>query len=293
VSGAPNSSVVAATAGGAWALAKSYWIETLRSRTALFFTLLFPQIFLLVFAYVFGGGKPENVAYMLPGVMTMTILSLSFFGYSMHLVAERERGALRRLRVTPIPAAGVVGGQLIHALGALAVALLFQLTIAKLLFRPPLAGSPATLVVVLAVGATAFVALGLFVGCVSRDTRSAPALTNLIFFPMLFLSGSAVPFFALPEWVQRVGRLLPATYLNEAMQRAMIQGRPLSGIAGPIAALLAYGAVGLFLNALLFRWESADRIPPRRLLLGLAALAAVIAGVALLGPELTMARKPG
>jgi ABC-2 type transport system permease protein len=229
---------------------------------------------------------------MLPGVMTMTVLSLSFFGYSMHLVAERERGALRRLRVTPISAAGVVGGQFLHALGALAVALVVQFAIAKVLFRPPVAGLPLVLVAAFAVGAIAFVALGLFVGCVSRDTRSAPALTNLIFFPMLFLSGSAVPFFALPEWVQRLGRLLPATYLNEALQRAMIQGRPLAGLAGPAAALLAYAAAGLFLNALLFRWESTDRFGARRLLLGLAVLAAVVAGVALFGPELTMAKRP-
>jgi ABC-2 type transport system permease protein len=282
----------AATLAGAWALARSYWIETRRSRTALFFTLVFPQIFLLVFAYVFAGGEPQRVAYLLPGVLTMTILSLSFFGYSMHLVAERERGALRRLRVTPAGAAAVVGGQFVHALGALAVALAVQLTIAALLFRPPFTGSAVAVAAALAVGSFAFVALGLFVGCVSRDTRSAPALTNLIFFPMLFLSGSAVPFFALPEWVQRLGRLLPATYLNEALQRAMIQGRPLAGLAGPAAALLAYAAAGLFLNALLFRWESTDRVGARRLLLGLAVLAAVVAGVALFGPELTMAKRP-
>lgn len=279
-------------ARAAVALAKSYAIETSRSRTALFFTLLFPQLFLFVFAYVFAGGDPQKVAYLMPGVLTITTLTSSFFGYSMHMVAERERGALRRLRVTPTAAGTVVAGQLVHALGALLVALAFQLGVALLIFRFPVAGSAGAVAAVMLTGAFTFVSLGLFVGCVSRDTRSAPALTNLIVFPMMFLSGSAMPFFALPPWVQAVGRLLPATYLNEAMQRAMIQGRPLSGLLGPLAALAAYAAVALFLNALLFRWESSDRIEPRRLLLGLAVLALVVAGVALLGPELSMAKRP-
>lgn len=276
----------------ALALARSYVIETSRSRTALFFTLLFPQLFLFVFAYVFAGGEPQRVAYLLPGVLTITTITSSFFGYSMHMVSERERGALRRLRVTPTPAGAIVAGQLLHALGALLVALAFQFGVARLVFDLRLPGPPLAFVLALVVGAASFVALGLFVGCVSRDTRSAPALTNLIVFPMMFLSGSAMPFFALPEWVQAVGRLLPATYLNEALQRALVQGRPLAELVGPLAALLAYGAAGIALNALLFRWESTDRLAPRRLLVGLALLAAVVAGVALLGPELTMAKRP-
>jgi len=282
----------AAAVTAALALAKSYAIETSRSRTALFFTLLFPQLFLFVFAYVFAGGEPERVAYLIPGVLTITTLTSSFFGYSMHMVAERERGALRRLRVTPTAAGTVVAGQLVHALAALLLALVFQLAVALAVFRFPVAGSVGAVAAVMLTGAFTFVSLGLFVGCVSRDTRSAPALTNLIVFPMMFLSGSAMPFFALPEWVQRVGRLLPATYLNEAMQRAMVQGRPFRELLGPLAALAAYTAVALFLNALLFRWESADRTNPRRLVLGLAALALVVTAVALFGPELSIAKRP-
>ena len=278
---------------GALALARSYVIETLRSRTALFFTLLFPQLFLFVFAFIFAGGEPQRVAYLMPGLLTITTLTSSFFGYSMHLVAERERGGLRRLRVTPASAGMVVAGQFLYALAALSVSLGFQFAVAKLLFRFPIAGSPASVAFLAAGGAVAFISLGLFVGCVSRDARAAPALTNLIVFPMMFLSGSAVPFFILPEWVQGIGRLLPATYLNEGLQRAMIQGRPFRELLGPAAALAGYAAVGFVLNSLLFRWESTDRIVPRRLLAGLLALAAVVVAIALFGPELTMAKRPG
>jgi ABC-2 type transport system permease protein len=274
------------------ALAWSYVLETARSRTALFFTLAFPQLFLFVFAFVFAGGRPRDVAYLMPGLLTLTTITASFFGYSMRLVAERERGAFRRLRVTPTSAGTIVAGHFLHALLLLGLALAFQFALGKAVFRFPVAGSAAAVVAMLAAGAFAFVALGLFVGCVGRDTRSAPALTNLLVFPMMFLSGSAMPFFALPPWIQKIGRFLPATYLNEGLQRAMIQGRPLTEIAGPITVLLLFALVGSVLNAMLFRWESTDPLPPRRLLSGLALLALLVVAVALWGPQLSMASPP-
>ncbi len=61
--------------------------------------------------------------------------------------------------------------------------------------------------------------MGLLVGSTARDIRTAPAIANLLFFPMMFLSGSAMPFAVLPEGVQRFARLLPTTYLNETYSR--------------------------------------------------------------------------
>lgn len=279
-------------ARSALALALSYLVENSRSRTALFWTLAFPQFFLFVFAYVFAGGEPQRIAYLMPGLLTLTTITSAFFGYSMRLVAERERGALRRLRVTPTPAGAVVAGHMLHAMVNLSVALLFQLALAKVVFRFPLEGSLGTLLVMLLAGELAFVPLGLFVGCIGRDTRSAPALNNLIVFPMMFLSGSALPFYQLPGFVQQAARLLPATYLNEGLQRVMISGQPLVALAGPIAVLLLFGAIGLLLNSMLFRWESSDALPLGRLAIGLALLALAFGAVALWGPGLSMATAP-
>lgn len=285
-------SVVRSAVRSSVALAVSYLIENSRSRAALFWTLAFPQLFLFVFGFIFADGEPKKVAFMMPGLLTLTTITSAFFGYSMRLVAERERGALRRLRVTPTAAGAVVAGHMLHAMVNLSAALLFQLALAKLVFDFPITGSLGSLAIMLLAGELAFVPLGLFVGCIGRDTRSAPALTNLIVFPQMFLSGSAMPFFLLPPWVQQLGRLLPATYLNEGLQRVMIAGKPVAALAGPISVLLLFGGVGLVLNSLLFRWESTDRLPGRRLVGGLVLLAAVLAAVALWGPELSMAARP-
>ncbi len=80
--------------------------------------------------------------------------------------------------------------------------------------------------------------MGLLVGSTARDIRTAPAIANLLFFPMMFLSGSAMPFAVLPEGVQRFARLLPTTYLNEIYSGVIVRGEGLLTLAGSLAVLL-------------------------------------------------------
>ena len=67
--------------------------------------------------------------------------------------------------------------------------------------------------------------MGLLVGSTARDISTAPAIANLLFFPMMFLSGSAMPFAMLPEGVQRFARVLPTTYLNEIYAGVIVARR--------------------------------------------------------------------
>ena len=74
--------------------------------------------------------------------------------------------------------------------------------------------------------------MGLLVGSTARDIRTAPAIANLLFFPMMFLSGSALPFAFLPDWVQRFARLLPTTYLVDATPSVIVRGEGLLPMPG-------------------------------------------------------------
>ena len=69
--------------------------------------------------------------------------------------------------------------------------------------------------------------MGLLVGSTARDMRTAPAIANLLFFPMMFLSGSAMPFAVLPDGVKRFARLLPTTYLIDTYSSVIVRGEGL------------------------------------------------------------------
>lgn len=276
---------------GAGALTRSHLLRSLRSRTALFWNFAFPLVWLFVFGAVFAGGTARGTGFLMPGLYAITVLAISFAGASYRMVNERERGTLRRYRVTPVRAPAVVSAAAASSAVLLAASLLLMGVTAWLAFGTAPGGALAGTVVVLAAGSVAFVPLGLTVGCAAPSTESAPAINNAIFFPLLFVTGAALPFSMLPAWVREAGRALPPTYLVEALQAVLVRGEGLGAVRAEIAVLLATGAVGAAAASLLFRWEAGEPVDRRRLAAALAALALLCAAVWWVGPELAMAEQ--
>lgn len=275
------------------ALIRAQLTEIRRSKTALFWMTAFPLGFLLLFGFVMARGDGRVMAFMMPGLLTTTLMSGSLFGVAIPLVQQREVGLLRRLRVTPATAASVVIAHGFSAIMTGLISLIVLMTLGRLLFGMEMAGSWPTLLGAYLCGACALVPMGLLVGSTARDLRTAPAIANLLFFPMMFLSGSAMPFAVLPAGVQRFARFLPTTYLNETYSGVIVRGESLWTLAGSLAVLLLIGAAGITLTSMLFRWEGTDPIP-RRSLATIAIVFALTLGVsAVAAPAFRMVDMPG
>jgi imidazolonepropionase-like amidohydrolase/ABC-type multidrug transport system permease subunit len=276
-----------------FALIRAQLTEIGRSKTALFWMTAFPIGFLLLFGFVMARGDARVAAFLLPGLLTTTLMSGSLFGIALPLVQQRETGLLRRLRVTPVPAAAIAIAHGVAAILTGFISLVVLMTLAWLLFGARMAGSWPALIATYLCGACALVPMGLLVGSTARDLRTAPAIANLIFFPMMFLSGSAMPFAVLPEGVQRFARLLPTTYLNESYNGVIMRGEGLMTLAGSLAVLLAIGVVGTVLASMLFRWEGTEPIPRRSLALIAIAFTLTLGVSALAAPAFKMSDMPG
>ena len=124
-----------------FALIRAQLTEIRRSKTALFWMTAFPLGFLLLFGFVMARGDARVMAVMMPGLLTTTLMSGSLFGIALPLVQQRENGLLRRLRVTPVPAAAVA---LAHGACAVLTGLISLVTLmwlARVLFGMQMAGS--------------------------------------------------------------------------------------------------------------------------------------------------------
>ena len=267
-----------------WARVIAQLTEIRRSKSALFWMTAFPIGFLLLFGYVMARGAARVTTILLPGLLTITMMSGAVFGVALPLVQLRETGWLRRLRVTPVRAMAITLAHGIAALITGAVALVVLLAIDRALFGVTPAGSVVSLAVVFLFGAWSLVSIGLVVGSAARDMKTAPAIANLLFFPLMFLSGSALPFAVMPEGVRRFARLLPTTYLVDAYTSVFVRGETAWSIAGSLAAMVGIGAVGLWLAARLFRWEGTDPLPRRALATTGAGFGVVLAVTAFAAP---------
>ena len=260
-----------------------------RSRTAVYWTLAFPLFFLLMFGAAFGHGDKNAFDQLMPGLFTITLISGSLFGVSLRMVTERETGILRRHRMTPVHSVSVVLAHGAMALTTLAVSLLIQGTVAVFAFGFRIHGSPLTLVMMLLLGGVALIPLGLVVGSVARDSKVAPAMTNFLFFPLMFLSGAAIPFPFLPQWMQQLARLVPTTYLVEGLQGVIVRGTGLLQLGIPVVMLLLTSVIGVTANGLLFRWESTEPVRGRRLVVALTVLGIIYVAAFALDPHLHIA----
>lgn len=237
---------------------------------ALFFTFLFPLIFLFAYAGIFAHGNPAVVVYMFGPLITLNIMGSGFWGLGSQSVMQRERGSLRRYRLAPIGPGSMVLSSLLanYLLGLPTVGLL--VACAMVFFHMPLQIDLLTLLALVTAGTFAFAGFGLTIASVANTMQEAQIYNNVIWFTLLFLSGVTVPLPMLPHWIQRFAAFLPATYLVTSFQAIMVGGEPLSRHWLEMLVLVVSGTFGLLLAWKLFRWEKEEKISPRAKLLGAA-----------------------
>lgn len=275
------------------ALVRAQLTAFVRSKAALFWSLAFPLGFLFLFGGIMARGNARAATFMLPGLLTTMLISGSLFGIVMPMVLARETGVLRRFRVTPLSAPTMILAHGTTALVQNAITFCLVLTVARLVFKTEIAGSLGALAVVFLFAAFSMVPLGLLVGSAARDMRSAPPIVNLLFFPLMFLSGSAFPFALLPDGMKRFARFLPTTYIVEALQGIIVRGEALSLLLAPLAILTALGLVGLALASMLFRWEGTEPISRRSLGIILGSFTILMVGTGFIAPAFRMGELPG
>lgn len=254
-----------------WRLAQMDVRLAMRTPAAMFFTFLFPLIFLFAYGAIFAQGSPRMVEFLFGPVVVLQMLSSTFFGLGIRTVAMRERGALRRYRLAPVGAGVMVLGSMIANLMLLIPTVVLLFVCARVGFQMPLAVNWGEIVVLVLVGDFALAGFGLVIGAVAETMQEAQLFSNAAFFPLLFLSGATIPLAELPHWLQRVAAFLPPTYLVAGFQQAMGGGGRGALQPGQIAALVIAGGFGWIAATALFRWDKEERLPAGRKL-GAAAL---------------------
>lgn len=227
-----------------WLEARCEFLRMLRMPSFVVPTLMFPLMFYLLFGVFMGSGKAGYQAahWQLASFCVMGVLPPGLFGFGVVVAMERERGLLRLKRALPMPAQN-------YLLSKLAMAMLFATIIfaALAVLSVTLGGVRLDLGQWLGLGATAvlgvlpFCALGLLIGTLVSG-QAAPAIVNVIFLPMSFLSGVAIPLFAMPAAIQNIAPLWPAYHLNQ-ISHAVI-GQPAQGtLLGHLAVLTGFAAL--------------------------------------------------
>lgn len=232
----------------------------LRQRSVLFYNYLFPLIFFAVFAEVTHGDRSIGMAHIVAMVTILGVLNNGLVGAGMRAVQEREANILRRYKVTPITAAPLLVASTIVGWILFMPLVVFLFALAHYGYGMPWPASLGEIFCFITLGIVAFRAIGMILAAVANSTQESQIMVQLVYLPMLFLSGVTLPVSILPHWLQVIAQFLPATHLVSGMQGMMLRQETLSTQKDAIVALATTLAVGLFVSYKLFRWEKEEKI---------------------------------
>ncbi|MGA8030254.1 MAG: amidohydrolase family protein, partial [Bryobacteraceae bacterium] len=245
-----------------------------RDRTVLFFSYLFPLVFFIPFAQMLDARQsPAVMARVISMVLMIGILGNGFFGAGMRAVQDRETNVLRRFKVAPINAGPIIVASLVSGLVAFLPTVVLFLLLARVIYHMPIPHNLLSLFVFVCIGVIAFRSMGMIIAAVVNSAQEAGVLTQILYIPMLFLSGATFPVEIMPLWIKIIAQFLPATYLYQGMQSIMVTGESVFSNLIPVLALLITLAVALFVGIKLFRWEKEEKIKASAKLWILAVLA--------------------
>ncbi len=183
-----------------------------------------PVMFVLLFAYVFGGsidvrGGVSYREFLLPGIMAQTMVFSSAV-VAMGLTNDLEKGIVDRLKSLPISRSSVLVGRsissLIHSSIGIVVMGLTGLVVGWRIREGLL--NAALAYVLLVLFGFAMIWLGIWVGSLMRSVEAVQGFMFTVMFPLTFVANTFAPTEEMPTWLRVVAEWNPVTALTASLR---------------------------------------------------------------------------
>jgi ABC-2 type transport system permease protein len=229
-----------------------------------FFSIVMPMVFFFLYSAVFAKSVPRDVANLLGPVLGLNVMG-SFWGLSAALVMFREQGILRRFHVSPVSEVDMLVSSIFANYALSLPTVILELLFARFLFHVPSLGNLFSVWLLVTLGVVSFGSLGLVIASVTNTMQETQVLNQLLWLPLIFLSGATIPFTFLSPLVKNIALFLPATYLVHGLKKAIVDDPPAGSakLLVVIISLSVWFILTLVLSSQLFRWEPEAKIPRR------------------------------
>lgn len=233
---------------------------SLRGMDMFIFAICMPVVVIVILGIIFGD-KPafDGAGYTFleqsfGAVSTIAIAAGGVMGLPLVISDYRQKKILKRLKVTPTSPTVILAVQvLVYVLYSI-VSLILVYAAAAIFFGYKMEGwwlqfFAAYLLVLISI-----FSIGVLVGGVASNIKTAGILASILYFPMLVLSGATLPYEVMPTALQRVADIMPLTQGIKLLKSASL-GVPVADIWLPIIAMSLLAVVCISLSIRFFKWE--------------------------------------
>lgn len=200
----------------------------------------------------------KTIDFILPGQLGFSLLSSGVFGTAFVFFNLRQTLVVKRFFATPIRKPYIVMGEALSRMVFSLLGAAFLITVGHFAFGFTLVHGWITFLSMIglsALGLIVFMGFGFLVSGLAKSESTIPPLANVITLPQFLLSGTFFSIQNFPAWLQPICKVLPLTYLNEAMRLVAYDGAGWDQLWMPVGIVILSGIVVYALAVRFFRWE--------------------------------------
>ena len=166
----------------------------------------------------------------------------------------RERKILKRFKVTPVSPVKLLAVEYtIYVIYAVA-SMLTLIPTAMLIWQVNIHGSWFAFLGSWLLTVISTLSIGMMVGGIAKNPKSASIIACVLYFPMLLFSGTTLPFEVMPDTMQKIISIFPMTQGIQLMKSTFL-GLSVCNIATSIIVMIAATIICVGIAVKFFKWE--------------------------------------
>ena len=232
-----------------------------RNFVSVFFTLLFPPLFLIRFGEIYGNDPTPmfdglgTVDASVPAYICMVICVTGIMSLPLSLTTYREKKILKRFKATPTTPVQIIVAQIMVNLVMTVIGAALLIGIAKWRYDISFDGNIPEVAIAFLLSVLCIFSIGFVIASIINNSKAATALANVVYFPMLFLSGATIPIETMPDSIKDISKYIPLSYAVEIMKAAW-NGKSLLDYKKALIILSVIAVACIILSVVFFRWDS-------------------------------------
>lgn len=199
----------------------------------------------------------KSVYYMIPGIISILLTTITMLLTSMAIVKEKEIGTLEQLMVTPLTSVQIIAGKTIPFAFLGFIEMSVAMTFGVIWFKVPIVGSLPVLALLSAIFILTTLGLGIFISTIVNTQQQALFLSWFFLVSFILLSGFFYPIENMPSWVQVITYGNPLRYFIEILRELFLKGAGLTVLWPELCSLLGIGGTIFILATLQFHKRTA------------------------------------
>ncbi|MGN1480141.1 MAG: ABC transporter permease [Acutalibacteraceae bacterium] len=231
-----------------------------RNMNMVIFAVIMPLVVLVILGFIYGA-KPaaDSAAYTFieqsfGALCTISMCAGGLMGLPLVVSEYRERKILKRFQVTPVSPLKLLVVEFTIYVVYCIVSMLTLMVTAMLIWNMKIGGSWLAFLGSWLLTMLSTLSIGMMVGGVAKNSKSASVIACVLYFPMLIFSGATLPFEVMPSFMQKIVSVFPITQGISLMKSAFL-GLPTKNMWLPIVVMAAVTVVCIGVAVKFFKWE--------------------------------------